>query len=266
MSDSLQPHGLQHDYLSEFAQMHVHWVYDAIQSCHPLLPPSTALNLSQYQGLLQWVGSLHQMAKVLELQFQHQFFQWIFKVYFLQDWPVWSPCFQGTLSRLLQHHNLINALVLQCSAFFMVQLSHYYITSGQTIALTIWTFVGKVMFVFFNTLSRFVIVFLARNKCLLISWLQSPSAVILEPRKKMSAIHCFHFFPIGLSWSNGTKFHDLSLLNIVLSWLFCSPLSSSSRDSLVPFLPFRWYHLHMWSIWHFSWQSWFQLVINPAQQ
>ena len=212
MSDSLQPHGLQHDYLSEFAQMHVHWVYDAIQSCHPLLPPSTALNLSQYQGLLQWVGSLHQMAKVLELQFQHQFFQWIFKVYFLQDWPVWSLCFQGTLSRLLQHHNLINALVLQCSAFFMVQLSHYYITSGQTIALTIWTFVGKVMSLLFNMLSRFVIVFLPRSKCFNFILAVTVHSDFGAQENKVSFFPLFHHL-FAMKWY-GTGCHDLCFLNI----------------------------------------------------
>ena len=77
-------------YLPEFAQTHVHWVDDAIQLSHPLSPPSPALNLSQYQRLFQWVGSSHQVAKVLDLQ--HQSFQWIFRVDFLQDWLVGSPC------------------------------------------------------------------------------------------------------------------------------------------------------------------------------
>ena len=89
---------------------------------------------------------------------------------------------QGTLKSLLQHHSS-KASILWCSAFFMVQLSYPYMTTGKTIALTGWTFVGKVMSLFFNTLSRLVITFLPRSKCLLISWLQSPSAVILEPPK-----------------------------------------------------------------------------------
>ena len=88
---------------------------------------------------------------------------------------------QGTLKSLLQHHSL-KASILQCSAFFMVQLSHPYMTTGKTIALTRQTFVGKVMSLLFNMLSRLVINFLPRSKRLLISWLQSPSAVILEPR------------------------------------------------------------------------------------
>ena len=89
---------------------------------------------------------------------------------------------QGTLKSLLQHHSS-KASVLRCSAFFTVQLSHPYMTTGKTIALTRWTFVNKVMSLLFNMLSRLVITFLPRSKRLLISWLQSPSAVILEPKK-----------------------------------------------------------------------------------
>ena len=88
---------------------------------------------------------------------------------------------QRTLKSLLQHHSS-KASILQCSTFFTVQLSHPYMTAGKTIALIRWTFVGKVMSLLFNKLSRFVIAFLPRSKCLLISWLQSPSAVILEPK------------------------------------------------------------------------------------
>ena len=93
---------------------------------------------------------------------------------------------QGTLKSLLQHHSS-KASILRCSAFFTVQLSHPYMTTGKTIALTRWTFVGKIMSLLFNMLSRLVITFLPRSKPLLISWLQSPSAVILEPRKIKSA-------------------------------------------------------------------------------
>ena len=89
---------------------------------------------------------------------------------------------QVTLKSLLQHHSS-KASILQCSAFFIVQLSHPYMTTGKAIVLTRWTSVGKVTSLLFNMLSRLVIVFLPRRKCLLISWLQSPSAVILEPRK-----------------------------------------------------------------------------------
>jgi len=89
---------------------------------------------------------------------------------------------QGTLKSLLQHHSS-KASILWCSAFFIVQLSHPYMTTGKTIALTRWSFVGKVMSLLLNMLSRLVITFLPRSKCLLVSWLQSPSAVILEPPK-----------------------------------------------------------------------------------
>ena len=89
---------------------------------------------------------------------------------------------QGTLKSLLQHHSS-KASILQHSAFFTVQLSHPYMTTGKTIALSRWTFVDKVMSLLFNMLSRLVITFLSRSKCLLISWLQSPSAVVLEPKK-----------------------------------------------------------------------------------
>ncbi|CAM9819960.1 unnamed protein product [Rangifer tarandus platyrhynchus] len=101
---------------------------------------------------------------------------------------------QGTLKSLLQHHSS-KASILQHSAFFTVQLSHPYMTTGKTIALTRRTFVGKVTSLPFNMLSRLVITFLPRSKRLLISWLQSPSPVILEP-KKNKVSHCFHSFPI----------------------------------------------------------------------
>ena len=118
---------------------------------------------------------------------------------------------QGTLKSLLQHHSL-KASVLQHSAFFIVELSHPYMTTGNIIALTRQTFVCKVMSLFFNMVSRLFITFLPRSKHLLMSWLQSPSAVILEPPKKVS--HCFHCFPIYLPWSDQTGCHDLRFLNV----------------------------------------------------
>ena len=103
---------------------------------------------------------------------------------------------QGTVKSLLQYHSS-KASVPQPSAFFIVQLSQPYMTTGKTKALTRWAFVGKVMSLLFNMLSRLVIDFLLRSKHLLISWLQSPSAVILEPQKN-KVCHCFHCFPIHL--------------------------------------------------------------------
>ena len=102
-------------------------------------------------------------------------------IFFRMDW-LDLLAVQGTLKCLLQHHSS-KASILLCSAFFTVQLSHPYMSTGKTIALTRWTFVGKVMSLLFNMLTRLVITFLPRSKCLLISWLQSPSAVILEPPK-----------------------------------------------------------------------------------
>ena len=119
---------------------------------------------------------------------------------------------QGTLKSLLQHHSS-KASVLCCSAFFMVRLSHPYMTAGKTIALTIWTYVGKMMSLFFNMLSSFVITFLPRSRHLLISWLQSPSAVILES-KKIKSITASIFIHFYLPWSDGTKCHDLHSFNV----------------------------------------------------
>ena len=121
---------------------------------------------------------------------------------------------QGTLKSLLQNHSS-KASIFQCSAFFTIQLSHPYMTTGKTIALTRWTFVGKVMSLLFNMLSRLVITFLPRSKRLLISWLHSPSAVILEP-PKIKSDTASTVFPIYLPWSDGTRCHDLSFLNVEL--------------------------------------------------
>ena len=135
-------------------------------------------------------------------------------IFFRMDW-LDLLAVQGTIKNLLQHHSS-KASSLQHSTFFIVQLSHPYMTTGKTIALTRWTFVGKVMSLVFNMLSRLVIAFLPRSKRLLISWLQSPSAMILEhPHPLLNKVcHCFHHFPIYLPWSDGTGCHDLSFLNV----------------------------------------------------
>ena len=168
---------------------HFHWVGDAIQPSHPLSSPAPpALNLSQHQSLFQWVSSSHQVAKVLEFQLQHQSFQWIFSLRI--DW-LDLLAVQGTLRSL--QHNSSKASILRRSAFFIVQLSQPYMTTEKTKALTRQNFVGKVMSLLFNMLSRLVIAFLPRSKHLLISWQQSPSAVILEPRK--ISLSLFPLFP-----------------------------------------------------------------------
>ena len=166
-----------HYQLPEFTHTLVRWVGDAIQPSH-LSSSSPTFNLPQHQGFFRRVSSSHQVAKVLEFQLQHQSFQWIFRTDFLWDGLIGSP---RTL-KSLQHHSS-KASVLRCSAFPIVQLSRPYMTAGKTIALTRWTFGGKVLSLLFNMLSRLVITFLPRSKHLLISWLQSPSAVILEPPK-----------------------------------------------------------------------------------
>ena len=137
--------------LLEFAQTHVHWVSDAIHSSSPLSSPSPpAFNLSQHQGIFQWVSSLHQVAKVLELQLQRQSFQWIFRIDFLRmDWFDLLAV-QGTL-KSFQHHSS-KASIIWLSVFFTVQLSHTYVTTGKTIALTIWIIVSKAMSLLFTML------------------------------------------------------------------------------------------------------------------
>ena len=160
-----------HHQLSELTQTHVHWVGDAIQLSHPLSSPSPpAFNLSQHQGLFKWVSSSPQVAKVLEFQLQTSVFP--------MNTQDWSPlgctsCISlqsKELESLLQHHSS-KAPIFWRSAFFIVQLSHPHMTTGKTIALTRWTFVGKVMSLLFNMLSRLLITFLPRSKSLLISWL-----------------------------------------------------------------------------------------------
>ena len=177
--------------------MSIKWCYLTILLS---LPPSPlAFSLSQHQSLFQWVGFWHQVTKLLELQLQQQSSQWTFRVDFLSDWLVSSPCCQGTLKGLLQHHNSKTS-ILQCSAFFMVQLSHPYVTIRTAIPLTIWTFVDKVMSLLFNTLSRFVITFLPRNKHLWISYLKSPSTVILEPKKVKSVTASIFLLLFAMKW------------------------------------------------------------------
>ena len=159
---------------------------------------------------------------------------------------------QGTLKSLLQHHSS-KAPVLQGSAFFMVQLSHPYMTTGKTIVLTRQTFVSKVMSLLFNMLSRFIIAFLPRSKHLLISWQQSLCAVILQPRKINLTVSIF---------SPSVCHEMMGPGGILVFWMLCfnlvfhSPLSLSVRGSLVPlhFQPSGWCHLHIWGYWYFSWQ------------
>ena len=174
MSDSLRPCGLQHAkpncpslapgvYLNSCSLSPC-----AIQPSHPLLSPSPpTLNLSHHQDLFKSVSSSHQVAKVLEFQLQHQPSneEWGL-ISFRMGWLGFLAV-QGTLKSFLQHHSA-KASILRCSAFFIVQLLHPCMTTGKTIALTMWTFVDKAMSLLFNILSRLVIAFLPRSKHLLI--------------------------------------------------------------------------------------------------
>ena len=145
----------------------------------------------------------------------------ISSISFRMDW-LDLLALQGTLKSLLQHHNS-KASILRHSVFFIVQLSHPYMTTGKIIDLTRLIFVSRVMSLLFNMLSRLAIAFLPRSKHLLISWLQSPSTVILEP-KKIKFCHCFHCFSIYLLWSDGTGCricHNMSLLQFIHLYSYC---------------------------------------------
>ena len=206
MDSSMPGFPVHHHLLPKTAQTHTHWVSDAIQLSHPLSSSSPAFSLSRHQGLFQWVSPSHQVVKVLDFSFSiSPFSKYTRLISFRIDWFDLHAV-QGNPKSLLQYHSS-KASIFWHSAFIMVQLSHSYMTTGKTIALTREKFVGKVTSLVFNMLSGFVIAFLPRSKHLLISWLQSPSAVILEP-KKIKVCHCFHCFPIYLPWSDGTGCDD----------------------------------------------------------
>ena len=178
MSDSLWPHGLQYTRLPcpspspEFAQTHIHWDSDAIQTSRPLLSPSTSIfnhfSIRTYPNelarLIMW-PNYWSFSFSISLSNEYSGL-----ISFRIDWFD-LLAIQGTLKSILQHSSS-KPSILRCSAFFIVQVSYPYMTTGKTIALTIWTFVGKVMSLLFNILSRLVIIFLPRSKRLLISMLQ----------------------------------------------------------------------------------------------
>ena len=206
MSDSLQPHALQHARLpyplptpraysnscplSQWCHPTISSSVVPFSSCLQSFPASGSFPMSQLFTSGGQSTGVSSSVSVLPVN--------------IQDWfPLgWLDLLavQGTLKSLPQHHSS-KASILRHSAFFIVQFSHPYMTTGKTKALTRRTFVGKVMFCFFNMLSRLVITFLPRSKHLLISWLQSPSAVTLESKKMKS---------------DGTRCHDLRFLNVEL--------------------------------------------------
>ena len=176
--------------------------------CRPLLPPSifTSIRVFSNESVLHISGPKY-WSFSFNISPSNEYSELIsFKVDWLDLLAV-----QGTLKSLLQYHNS-KASIIHHSVFFVVQLAHPYMTTGKIIALTRWTFIGKVMSLVLNMLYRLVIAFLPRSKRLLISWLQSPSAVILEPPQN-EVCHCFHIY---LPWSDGTRCHDLSFLNVEL--------------------------------------------------
>ena len=221
MSDSLWPHGLQH------ARPPCPWPTSGVYSnlcplswwCHPaisssVVPFSSCLQSFPVSGVFSNKSVLHiRWPKYWSFSFSiSPSSEYSGLISFRMD-LLDLLAVQGTLKSFLQQYSS-KASILLSSAFFTVQHSHPYMTTGKTIALTRGTLVSKVMSLLFNILSMLVIAFLLRSKCLLISWLQSPSAVILEPKKIVG--FCFHCFPFYLPWSNGTGCHDLIFLNVEL--------------------------------------------------
>ena len=185
-----------HHQLLELAQTHVHWVSDAFPPSHPLSSPSPAFSLSQHQDFFQGISSWIRWPKYCSFSFSiSPSSEYSGLISFGIDWSD-ILAVQGTLKSLLQHHSS-KPSILQCSAFFMVQLSHLHMTTRKSKTLTIQTFVGKVMSLLFNMLSMLVIAFLPRSKHLSISWLQSPSAVILELKKIKSVTVPIISSPVG---------------------------------------------------------------------
>ena len=237
MSDSLRPHRLQHDRLpcpsptpgvySNLCPLS-QWCHTTILSCHPLLlPPSIFPSIKGFSNeLVVPISRPKYWSFSFSISPSNEYSGLIS---FRMDW-LDILAVQGTRKSLLQHHSS-KASILYCSAFFIVQLSHPCVTTGKTIALTRQTFVGKVMSLLFSMLSMLVITFLPRSKRLLISWLQSPSAVILEPQNIVShRFHCFLFICHEVMGSDAMFFFFECW---VLSQLFHSPLSLSPRGALV---------------------------------
>ena len=221
MSDSLQPHGLQHaslpcSSLSPGVCSHVMSIESVMSSshlilCHPLLLlpsvfPSIRVFSSESVLPIRWpkhwsfsfsISSSNEYSRLIS---------------FRMDWFDLLEV-QVTLKSFLQHHSS-KASIFQCSGFFTVQLSHPCMTTGKTIALARRTFVGQVMSLLFNMLSRLVITFLPRSKCLLISWCNYHLQWFRSPNNKVW--HCFYCFPIYFLWSDRTRCHDLRFLNVEL--------------------------------------------------
>ena len=255
MPDSLQPHGQQHVRLLcpspslELAQTHVYWVSDTIQPSSPLSSSSPPLSI---------FPSFRVFSNELSLCIRWPKY-WSFSISPSNEYSglisFRIDCFdplaaQGTLKNLLQHHSL-KASILQCSAFFMVQLSHPYMTTEKAIALTRWTFVGKLMSLRFNTLSRFVIAFLPRSKHLLILCCSHHLQMILEPKKIKSVVvspsichevvgpDAMIFISWMLKFKQAVSLSSFTFIKRLFSSSLLSPLRvmSSAYLKLLIFLP-----------------------------
>ena len=198
-------------YLPEFAQTHICWVNHAIQISHPLSPPSPpACNLFQHQSLFQWIDLFNRWPKYRSFSFtispSNEYSGLIsFRIYWFDHLAVY-----GTLKSLLWHHSSKVLFFGTQASLWVNSYIHTWLLENDSFDYTYLCQQSDASP--FNTLSRFAIAFLPRSKCLLIWWLQSLSAVILETKK--ISHHCFHCFPICLPWSDGTRCHDLRFLNV----------------------------------------------------
>ena len=212
--DCVTPGLSVHHQCPELTQTHVHWVSDAIQPFQAVSSPSPpSFNLSQHQDFFFPSESVLCIRWPMYWSFSFSMSpsnEYSELISFRMDCLDFLEV-RGTLKSLLQHHSS-KASILQHSAFFMVQLSHPYMTTGKTISLSRWILAGKVMSLDFNMLSTLVLVFLPRSKSLLISWPQSSSANFGAQENKVC--HSFHCFPNYLPWDDRTRCHNLSFLNI----------------------------------------------------
>ena len=272
MSDPLQLHELQHARLpcpslspgacSNSRPLSRWWHLTILSN---VVPFSSCLQSFPAFSLFQWVNSSHQVSKYWSFSFSISPTNEYSGLISLRiDW-LDLLAVQGTLKSLFQSHSS-KASILRCSAFFIVQPSHPYMTTGKIITLTICTFVSKVMSLLFNMLSRFVIAFLPRSKRLF----HFMAAVTIHSdfgAQENKVGHCFHYFPIYLPWRDGTGCHDHSFWMLNFKPAFSLSSFTFIRGFLVPlhFLPLELYHLHIWGCLYFSLQSWFQLELHPAQ-
>ena len=249
-------------YFPEFAQTHVYWVDDAIQTSHPVSPSScSGLKFPSIRVFSNELALHSRWSKYCSFSISPSN-DYSGLIFFRIDWFDLFAI-QGTQkSSLTPQFKSTNSSVLS----FLYGPTLTYMTTGKTIALPTWTFDGKVMSLFFNMPSMLVIAFLPKSKHLLISWTQSPFAVILEPKKRKS---------VSISIVSPFICHEMMGPDAIIfvffgcwTWnqLFHCPLLLSSTVFLVAlhFLPLWSRHLRIWGYWYFSLKSWFQLVLHPA--